>query len=194
MYAIGQINASERRTMMQEIGADRRAATALAAQAQQNSIRERGEQSRLDRLERGEQLRFDRERDLQELRGRQAQELEAFRAGNRPADVAGAAARSATIGRAIGDLDKQLESLGPRPQEFSGAYDRYVTGNRNPRLDEWTTQNQALQARRRELLNAQKQYDDIVLYGRPRGGAGAGAGAGASAGAGVENDPLGIRQ
>lgn len=187
MYAIGQINASERRTMMQEIGADRRAATALAAQAQQNAMRERGEQDRLHRLERGEELRFDRERQLQELRGRQAQELEAFRAGNRPADVSGAAARSATIGRSITELEKQIEALGPRPQELTG-----LPGfrSRNPRLDEWTTQNEALQARRRELLNAQRQYDDIVLYGRPRGGAGAGAGTGA----GVENDPLGIRQ
>lgn len=177
MYAIGQINASERRTMMQEIGADRRAATALAAQAEQNRIRERGEERRLDRLERGEQLRYDRERDLQELRGRQAQELEAFRVGNRPADVAGAAARSATIGRSITDLEKQIEALGPRPQELTGMYG---FRSRNPRLDEWTTQNDALQARRRELLNAQRQYDDIVLYGRPRGGAGAGAGAGTS--------------
>lgn len=179
MYAIGQINASERRTMMQEIGADRRAATALAAQAQQNALRERGEQDRLRRLERGEELRFDRERQLLELRGQQERDLEAFRAGNRPADVSGAAARSATIGRSITELDKQIEALGPRPQEFSGLYDRAMR-NRNPRLDEWTTQNEALQARRRELLNAQRQYDDIVLYGRPRGGARAGAGAGAS--------------
>ena len=189
MYAIGQINASERRTMMQEIGADRRAATALAAQAQQNALRERGERDRLARLERGEELRFDRERQLQELRGRQAQELEAFRAGNRPADVSGAAARSASIGRSITELDKQIEALGPRPRQETGMW---PLNSRNPRLDEWTTQNEALQARRRELLNAQRQYDDIVLYGRPRGGAGTGGGAGA--GAGVENDPLGIRQ
>lgn len=179
MYAIGQINASERRTMMQEIGADRRAATALAAQAQQNASRERSEQTRLERLERGEGLRFDRERQLLQLRGQQERDLEALRAGNRPADVSGAATRSATIGRSITELDKQIEALGSRPSEFSSLYDR-ARRNRNPRLDEWTTQNEALQARRRELLNAQRQYDDIVLYGRPRGGAGAGAGAGAS--------------
>lgn len=177
MYAIGQINASERRTMMQEIGADRRAATALAAQAQQNALRERGEQDRLRRLERGEELRFDRERQLLELRGQQERDLEAFRAGNRPADVSGAATRSATIGRSITELDKQIEALGPRPRQETGMW---PLNSRNPRFDEWTTQNEALQARRRELLNAQRQYDDIVLYGRPRGAARAGAGAGAS--------------
>lgn len=199
MYAIGQINASERRTMMQEIGADRRLAAQLAGQAATTSRMERIEQMRGERAHDTQMALLDRQ--LQAARERGDLSFADFRAlppeqqrayldfrGRREqgADVAGISSRLGTIERSLTELDKQIDALGPRPSETTGLF-----SSRNPRFDEWNRQNEALQQRRRDLANAQRQYEDMLLgRGRPRGGAGAGAGTGA----GVENDPLGIRQ
>ena len=199
MYAIGQINASERRTMMQEIGADRRAATALAAQAATAGRMERIEQMRGERNERTQmalldrQLQAQRERgdlsftDFQALSPEQQRAYLDFRGRREPgADVSGLSQYLGSVERSLSDLDKQIDALGPRPSETTGMFN-----SRNPRFEEWTRQSTALQQRRDQLMSAQRDAQNMLLgQGRPR----VRAGAGASAGAGVENDPLGIRQ
>ena len=189
MYAIGQINASERRTMMQEIGADRRLAAQLAGQAATASRMERIEQMRGERNERTQmalldrQLQAARERgdlsftDFQALPPEQQRAYLDFR-GRREqgADVAGLSQYLGSVERSLTDLDKQIDALGPRPSETTGMF-----GSRNPRFEEWTRQNSALQQRREQLMNAQREAQNMLLgQGRPRTRSGAGAGAGAT--------------